>query len=287
MSSSRVWLVTGSSSGFGQAMVEFALKKGDKAVATLRKPEELADLQAQYGPTQLLILKLDVTQPKEIISVFAQAKNAFGRIDVVFNNAGFAAAGELEGTPDDIARKLFETNFFGATNVTREAVRFFREENAPGAGGRLITTSSFVGIKPIAVGGYYSASKHALEAATQAIAGEIDPDWNIKITLIEPGRFRTSTAQKGTAAPPLPAYSKPTTPAAQVWKSFEAAGDPNFKIGDVNRAVAKIYGISELSQPPLRIILGMDAIGFVRSQLELLQKDVDASETWSQNLRED
>lgn len=89
------------------------------------------------------------------------------------------------------------------------------------------------------------------------------------------------------AAPPLPAYSKPTTPAAQVWKSFEAALDPDFKIGDVNKAVAKVYEISELPQPPLRIILGMDAIGFVRSHLELLLRDVDASEAWSKDLRED
>lgn len=105
------------------------------------------------------MLKLDVTQPHEILSVFSQAKVAFGRIDVVFNNAGIAAADEVEGTSDDLARKLFETNFFGAANVTREAVRFFREENVPGV---VITNSSIVGIRPTPCGGYYSATKHGM-----------------------------------------------------------------------------------------------------------------------------
>lgn len=141
-------------------MVEYALKQGDKVVATLRKPQDLADLQGQYPDTRLLVLKLDVTQVTEIADVFARAKAAFGRVDVVFNNAGVAGAGEIEGTPESTQRLLFDTNFFGAMNVSREAVRFFREENAPGAGGRLVVTSSFVGITPLACGGYYAASKH-------------------------------------------------------------------------------------------------------------------------------
>ena len=140
-------------------MVEYALKKGDNVVATLRRPEELAELQAAHGAA-LLVVKLDVTHTPEISAAFARAKAVFGRVDVVFNNAGVAAAGEVEGTPDDMQRRLFDTNFFGAANVTREAVRFFREENPPRAGGRLVVTSSSVGLRPFACAGYYSASKY-------------------------------------------------------------------------------------------------------------------------------
>lgn len=111
--------VTGCSSGFGRIMTEYALQHGDKVVATLRKPTELADLQSAYPTSQLLVVQLDVTQPQEIAGAFAAAKAAFGRVDVVFNNAGFAAAGEVESTPDDLARRLFETNFWGAVNVSR------------------------------------------------------------------------------------------------------------------------------------------------------------------------
>ena len=143
----------------GRHMAELALAKGDKVVATLRKPQDLADLTAKYAASQLAVVKLDVTQPKEIIAAFAHAKEAFGRVDVVFNNAGFAVLGEVEGTPDDVARSVFETNFWGAVNVSREAVRFFREENPKGAGGRLLVVSSFTGIKPFTCSAYYSASK--------------------------------------------------------------------------------------------------------------------------------
>ena len=89
-------------------MTEAALAHGDKVVATLRKPEVLESLQAKYSADKLLVTKLDVTKPDEIESAFAQAKEAFGRVDVVFNNAGWGVIGEIEGTPDDQAHAMFE-----------------------------------------------------------------------------------------------------------------------------------------------------------------------------------
>ena len=108
-----------------------------------------------------------------------------------------------------------------------------------------------------------------------------------QITLIEPGRFRTPATEKGMLAPPLAAYSNPTTPAAKVWQGFAAARDPSVKIGDVNKAVAKIYEISQLPEPPLRVVFGKDCIRLARAQLELVKRDVDASEAWSEDLQED
>lgn len=185
-------------------MVELALSKGERVVVTLRKPADVETLQAKYSPSQLLVVRLDVTNPGEILSTFREAKRAFGRVDVVFNNAGMGLFGEVEGTPEATARNIFETNFWGAANVSREAVRFFREENPQGVGGRLLTVSSYAGTAPLPGAGYYSASKAgepeylhdapsniarisltrgdwpALEAINQALEGEIDPKWNIK-----------------------------------------------------------------------------------------------------------
>ena len=150
--------VTGSSSGFGLEMARCALGHGDKVVATLRTPEVLKEFAAQYTPEQLLVVKLDVTKPEEIKEAFRQAKAAFGRVDVVFNNAGYVLAGEVEGVPDEPARAMFETNFWGAAHVSQEAVRFFREENTP-QGGHLITNTAAAGIIGYPILGWYCASK--------------------------------------------------------------------------------------------------------------------------------
>lgn len=144
-------------------MAEHILEKGDIAIATLRKPEVLADLAAKYPSDKLLVLKLDVSQPSEIVAAFAEAEKKFGRIDVVLNNAAYGILGELEATPEDVARTMFDVNFWGAVNVSREAVRVFREVNKP-AGGRLLQVSSVAGITPIAGLGFYSASKHGAQA---------------------------------------------------------------------------------------------------------------------------
>jgi NAD(P)-dependent dehydrogenase (short-subunit alcohol dehydrogenase family) len=140
-------------------MTKIVLDNGDIAIATLRKPSALDDLKAKYPPSKLHILKLDVTNKDDIAAAFKYAEEKLGRIDIVFNNAGCTVVGEIEGTPHDVAKKMFDVNFWGAMNVSKEAVRFFREVNKP-QGGRLWTVSSTAGIFPFAAMGYYSASKH-------------------------------------------------------------------------------------------------------------------------------
>lgn len=128
-------------------------------MATLRTPAVLADLQKEYPEDRLLVLQLDVTKSREITAAFDAAVARFGHVDVVFNNAGYAVQGEVEGTPEDVARKLFDVNFWGAANVTREAVRVFREVNKP-RGGRLLQMSSIAGVGGPPLMGFYGASKH-------------------------------------------------------------------------------------------------------------------------------
>ena len=151
--------VTGTSSGFGRELTEIVLQNGDIAIATARRPEVLADLVAKYPPDRLLTLKLDVTQPQDIAAAFAAALAKFGRIDVVANNAGYATLGEVEAVADADVRAMFETNFWGAANVSREAVRIFRDVNPAGAGGRLLQFSSMAGLRGSGGAAYYCATK--------------------------------------------------------------------------------------------------------------------------------
>lgn len=116
----RVWFITGCSSGLGRALAEYTLAAGDKVVATLRNVSALASLQNTYPETDLLVLPLDVSQPAQIESAFARAVKQFGRIDVVVNNAGYGLFCEIEGTPDEEARKVFEVQFWGPMNITKE-----------------------------------------------------------------------------------------------------------------------------------------------------------------------
>jgi len=287
MSSSapKVWFITGASSGFGREVTEYVLSKGGIVIATLRKPSVLDSLKAQYPSSQLIILKLDVTNLSDITAAFAQAKAQVGRIDIVFNNAGSGLLAEVEGTTEEALRNIFEVNFFGAARVSREAVRFFRDENKPGAGGKLLVNKSFAGIQQVPGVGYYSASKHALEAVTQALAGELDPEWNIKVTSIEAGAFATDGASNMVIIPPHPAYTKPTLPSTifrNLLKDFSTV-----PLGDPKKAAVTFYKLSELENPPLRFPIGKDSIGYIRTQLASIKKDVDEYESWSEGLQKD
>ena len=151
-------VVTGASSGFGLSLTTHVLEQGDIVIATVRKPETLQQLLQTWTQGQLLVLKVDVSSPDDIKDAFRTAEIRFGRIDVVYNNAGFSVMGELESTPEEEARKMFDVNVWGAINVAREAVRFFRDVNKP-QGGRLWSVTSAAGLLPIPAFGYYCASK--------------------------------------------------------------------------------------------------------------------------------
>jgi len=140
-------------------MTKTVLDNGDIAIATLRKPSALDDLKAKYPSDKLHILKLDVVNEDDITAAFKYAEEELGHIDIVFNNAGCSLLAEVEGTSHEVARKMFDVNFWGAMDISKETVRFFREVNKP-QGGRLWNVSSLAGILPIATVGYYSASKH-------------------------------------------------------------------------------------------------------------------------------
>lgn len=151
--------MTAASAGLGRPLIELILKGGDIAVATLRTPSALDDLKQTYDESKLLLLTLDVTNIEQIKSGFQAAADKYGRIDFVYNLAGYGLIAEVEGTPEEEARAMFEVNFWGATRISNEAVRVFREVNKP-QGGHLFVISSLVGLKSMAGTGFYSAAKH-------------------------------------------------------------------------------------------------------------------------------
>ncbi|KAG1886622.1 NAD(P)-binding protein [Suillus subluteus] len=280
MAESKVWLVTGSSSGFGRSMTELLLKNGNRVVATLRRKEALSDLAEQYPSSQLLIVQTDVVKTSEVAAAFAKAKEVFGRIDVVFNNAGMAILGEMESMSDQDARQIFEVNFWGASNVTREAIRMFREVNKP-IGGRLLQVSSSLGLRGRAAASYYAASKHALEGFSESIAQELEPAWNIQITIIEPGPFRTGMFKGNMQlVPQHPAYADPELPGSKFrqWMTSTLAD------GDTEKAVVVIEKLTHLDDPPLRIPLHRLAVGAGREKAKSLTETIDRYESWTENV---
>ncbi|KAF8836176.1 NAD(P)-binding protein [Paxillus ammoniavirescens] len=278
---SKVWFITGCSSGFGLAITELALKKGDKVVATLRRPEVLSELASQY-PETLLTLRLDVTSPSEVISAFSASREKFGHIDFVVNNAGYGVVSEVEGTTDRTARDVFEVNFWGASHVSREAVRFFREENKP-LGGRLLQISSLSGIESSVGCVYYCASKFALEALSEGLAAELHPDWNIKITILEPGPFRTKCPTVNSVTDPVhPAYTDPALPTMQ-WRALFSNPNPAFN-GDPDKFAEAVYNAAYLEDPPLRLPIHPRALAVFRNKGKKLIEAADKWESWSEDV---
>ncbi|EJF55823.1 NAD(P)-binding protein [Dichomitus squalens] len=275
-----IWLITGASTGLGRALTEIVLENGDTAIATARRPETLSDLIAKYPASRLLTLKLDVSRPQEIVDVFNAAKEKFGRIDVVANNAGRGAFGEVEAIDDADARDVMEINFWAAANVSREAVKFFREVNPAGVGGRLLQVGSAGGLQGFGAMAYYSASKFALEGFSEGLASEIDPAWNIKITIIEPGGFDTPGIGKTAWAPAHPAYSKKELPGnffRSILKELRPQGDPR-------KGMEVVYKLATLEDPPLHFPLGKDAVDLVRKKTATLLADTEKYESWNEGL---
>lgn len=279
-STNRVWFVSGASTGIGLATVKLALDKGARVVAGLRKPEALTALTAQYPSSQLAVTRLDVTDPASVREAFNFARQAFGRIDVVYNNAGISAIGEVEGTPDYVSRNIFEVNFWGALSLTREAVRFFREVNPKGQGGHLIQAGSSLALHAFPVVGAYSASKHALDAITESLAAELRPEWNIKVTLAEFGAVESELGSNATWTEIHPAYLDSATGKSTARGILETP----FPRAKAEAAVAVMYKVTELDNPPLRILIGQDTIRNVRNYNSRLNEDIVKYEEWSKDL---
>src|SRR5690348_16659611 len=204
MTSSRApktWFITGASSGFGTAFADYALQLGDNVVASARNVSKLEALVAK-APDRVLAVKLDVTQPAEIQPAVDAALRRFGRIDYLFNNAGYGIVGAVEETPDAELRAVMDTNFFGAAAVTRAVLPVMRAQRA----GAIVNISSMGGQMSFEGVGAYSATKFALEGMSEALVREVAP-FGIKVLIVEPGAFRTEFGAGALRSMPvMPAY---------------------------------------------------------------------------------
>jgi NAD(P)-dependent dehydrogenase (short-subunit alcohol dehydrogenase family) len=260
----KTWFITGASSGFGRAFAEHALAHGHNVVATARQVSGL-DAFATSAPDRVMVITLDVTRTREVEAAIAAAVSRFGRIDVLINNAGYGVVGAFEETSDIELRALMETNFFGAMNVTRAALPTLRAQRS----GAIVNISSLGGQLSFAGFSAYSATKFAIEGASEALAQEMAP-FGIKVLIVEPGQFRTNLAGPSMRhMPVIDAYRE------VVGGTREFAHNMNgTQEGDPRKAAAAIETALDAPNTPLRLQLGADAVEAIRSHSETLLKDL-------------
>ncbi|MFI6504112.1 SDR family NAD(P)-dependent oxidoreductase [Nonomuraea typhae] len=243
MTTARVWFITGASRGLGRAFAEAALAAGDRVVAAARDLGPLDDLAAAH-PADLVRLTLDVTDRAAVQKVADRAAAAFGRLDVVVNNAGTMLFGMVEEATEEQIRAQFDVNFFGAVWVTQAVVPHLR---AQGSGHILQVTTMGTG-GGVASAGFYAASKSALDSVSQALAMELAP-FGIKVTIVQPGGYGTELFTRGlTATEPRPEYEALRAQLAEMWGD-EAGPDPS-------TAAPVVMELASLAEPPLRLIVG-------------------------------
>ena len=265
---SRVWLITGTSSGFGRHLAAAALARGDRLVATARRPEALAELVAS-APDRVHAVALDVTGADQIEAAVAAALDRFGRIDVLVNNAGYGSVGAIEEVDMGDLRALMETMFFGPFALTQAVLPHMRERRS----GAIVQMSSMGGqISPPGFGAYCSA-KFALEAASESLAAEVAP-YGIRVLIVEPGSFRTEFGgARLHRSREIGAY----TETAGRNRAFMDSADGT-QPGDPRKAADAILLALEEPDAPLRIALGDDAVDAIRAKHERLRADLDAWE---------
>jgi NAD(P)-dependent dehydrogenase (short-subunit alcohol dehydrogenase family) len=246
---SKVFLVTGSSRGLGRSIAEAVLEAGHQLVGTARNPGQLDDLVQKYGD-RVRPVALDVTDPVAAEAAVQVAVDAFGRLDVVVNNAGYANLASVEDITAEDFRAQVDTNLFGVVNVTKAALPVLREQGA----GHIIQVSS-VGGRMAAVGlSAYQSAKWAVGGFSSVLAQEVAP-LGIKVTVLEPGGMRTDWGGSSMAVPPVSApYEQTVGVFAKITRENNeaAASDPD-KVAQV------VLQVAELAEPPLRLLLGSDA----------------------------
>jgi NAD(P)-dependent dehydrogenase (short-subunit alcohol dehydrogenase family) len=257
MNDTRVWFITGATSGFGRAIAEAALERGDSVAATARRTDALADVG---DGERVQALRLDVTDAADREAAVSAALDRFGRIDVLVNNAGRTQVGAIEETTDEELRALFELHFFAPAALTRLVLPAMRAQGR----GAIVQMSS-VGGQVTAPGfGAYCATKFALEGLTESLRDEVAP-FGIHTLIVEPGAFRTGLFRPDAAymSDEMPEYAETVGPTREYVRTGhgEQAGDPA-------KAAKAIITALDADEPPLRLVLGADAIGNIEQHHE-------------------
>lgn len=274
MTQKKIWFITGISSGLGKVLAEAVIDRGDFVIGTLRKQEQVNDFNNRFNG-RATALKADISQPEEIEEAVQLVASAYGRVDVLVNNAGFGFAGAIEETTIEEAREVFEVNYFGTLHLTQLLLPFMRKQ----LGGHIIQISSHGGIKAFPGFGIYNASKFALEGFSEALAAEVKP-FGINVTLVEPGPFRTNFAGHSfrMATNVLDAYTNTAGAFRERMKQVDGKQE-----GDPAKGAQAIIQLANSSNPPLRLPLGKIALATIASKMESITNDVNAARAIAEN----
>lgn len=251
-SMSKVYLITGTSTGFGRSLAEAVLERGDNVVLTARKPEQVAQL-AQAHSDNAIAVRLDVTNAQDRLAAVQAAIEQFGRIDVLVNNAGQGSLGAVEGFSSEQIRKQFEVNCFGVIEMTRSVLPVMRSQKS----GHIVNITSIGGLA--AIGGFalYCATKFAVEGFSEGLRDEVKP-LGINVTIVEPGAFLTNFAGDANMQPSneIDDYKAVIEPIQKY-----LYGNHGKQPGDPKKAALAMIQAIESQNPPLRLMLGADAYG--------------------------
>ncbi len=266
----RRWLVTGCSTGIGREIARCALEAGDRVLVTARRTADVEDLVADF-PGLAVAQPLDVTDGDQVRAAVAAADDAFGGVDVLVNNAGYGYLSAVEEGDEDEVRRLFDTNYFGAVSMIKAVLPQMRERGS----GHVVNISSMTGLVANPPNAYYSSTKFALEALTEALAKEVGP-LGITVMAVEPGGFRTDWAKRSMkeAVAPIDAYAGDVGVRKDLIKQFadHLPGDPR-RVGE---AVLMLVGLDD---PPLRLLLGADVLQATRAKLAELSASIQEWES--------
>jgi len=264
MSQGKVWFVTGASSGLGHIWSDAALARGDKVIATARDPKKLAPLVEKYGDA-ILALPLDVTDREAVFAAVKKGHEHFGRLDVILSGAGYGYMSAVEEIDPERAKANFETNVWGTLSVIQAALPILRAQGS----GHILTVSSIAGMVSLPTGGTYLATKWAVEALSEGLAGEV-AGFGIKVTILEPGSFSTGFRGATQVAPPMPEYAELRK---EVHGRFNGA-----IIGDPKATAPAVLNLVDSDVPPLRLILGDWLLPMVK---KFYQERIDTWEMWA------
>ena len=259
------WLITGCSTGFGREIAQAALQDGHSVVVTARRAESVRDFADEFGDRAVAVA-LDVTDAGQIAAAVAAAQHAFGGIDVLVNNAGHGYLSAVEEGEDAEVRELFDVNYFGSVDMIKAVLPAMRARGS----GHIVNISSMTGLVANPPNAYYSSTKFALEAVTEALATEVRP-LGIKVTAIEPGAFRTDWATRSMkeSGQPIADYAD-VAARKDLIKQFA-----DHLPGDPRKVAEAVLMVTKLDEPPLRLLLGRDVLEAMRDKIAAMSASID------------
>lgn len=256
---SPVWFITGCSTGFGRDLAKLVLDRGWRAVVTARDADRVVDL-VEGHEDRALALALDVNDQAQVEAAVSAAKDRFGRIDVLVNNAGYGYQATVEEGDEAEIRAQFDTNVFGLFAITRAILPMMRAQRS----GNIVNFTSVAGLIGFPGSGYYAASKHAVEGWSDSLLAEVGP-LGIGVTCVEPGPFRTDWAGRSLRQTPSVIADYADTAKARMEGTKDVSGT---QIGDPVRAGEAIIAAVEQDTPPRHLVLGKFGFDAVTAKLK-------------------